>query len=207
MSRDNSSEMINQLKTWIEERFRSLHAASSDEQERDEAMARYRKLASIVHQLEGLGIPIPEDVESEKATLEEFLHTPNEEESELVFLSKELSSLAKNINHRLRGMRSQNSSKGKKGPRKRLRVEFSDGAIIDEAKAIDTFVESIRHIGLQHVSKLLIKQDGRPLVSTQEPESSMARKFRQIDGYFINTHSGTNGKAKPKLRLIGFLRV
>ena len=76
MAHDASLEMINQLKTWIEERFLALHEVSSDGEERNEAMARYRKLTSIIHQLEGLGIPIPEDVESEKVALEEFLHTP-----------------------------------------------------------------------------------------------------------------------------------
>lgn len=181
MATDDSLEMVNQLRTWIEERFQSLHADSSDGQERNEAMARYRKLISVVHQLEGLGKAIPEDVESEKTALEEFLHIPKEEESELVSLSRELSSLAKEINYRLRGMRSQKSSTGKKAPTKRLRVEFPDGTIINDAKSIDTFVDSIRHIGLQRVSELPIKKDGLPLVVNQEPESPRAWKFRKIE--------------------------
>ena len=207
MAQDDSLEIVNQLRTWVEERFLSLHAASLNDEEKNEASARYRKLTSIAQQLEGLGKSIPEDVESEKLSLEEYLHTPNEEESQLACLSKELSSLAKDINHRLRSTRSQKSSKGKKGPRKRLRVEFSDGAIIDEVKAIDTFVESIRHVGLQHVSKLPIKKDRGALVSTQEPESPIAWKFRKIDGYFINAHSGTNDKAKYIQQIADALRL
>ena len=208
MAHDASLEMINQLKTWIEERFLALHEVSSDGEERNEAMARYRKLTSIIHQLEGLRIPIPEDVEAEKLALEEFLHTPNEEESKLVFLSKELSSLAKDINYRLRGMRSQKTPEGKKAPSKRLRVEFSDGTIINDSKSTNTFVDAMRHMGLQRVSELPIKKDGGPLVSARKPTSAtILKNSKDIDGYFINAHSSTNAKAKYLQQIADALQI
>ena len=208
MARDDSLEVVNQLRIWIEERFLSLHNASSDREEKNEVMARYRKLTSIIQQLEGLRIPMPEDVEAEKLALEEFLHTTNEEENKLVFLSSELSSLAKDINYRLRGLRSQTTRRGKRTISKRLRVQFSDGTIIDEPISTNTFVNSIRRMGLQRVSELPIKKDGVPLVSTQEPESSReARKFQKIEEYFINTYSSTNTKVRYIQRIAEALRI
>ena len=208
MIRDDSSELLNQLRTWIEEQFQSLHATFSEEEDKGEARARYRKLTSIIHQLEGLGISIPEDVESEKAALEEFLHTPNEEENKLAFLSGELSSLARDINDRLRGLRSQTTRRGKRTISKRLRVGFSDGTIIDEPISTHTYVDVIRHMGLQRVSELPIKKNGVSLVSIQEPESPKeAEKFRKVDGYFINTHSSTKSKARYIQRIADALQI
>ena len=170
-------------------------------------MARYRKLTSVIHQLEGLEILVSEDQKAEKVALEEFLKHSEEEERQLVFLSKELSSLAKDINYRLRGMRSQKTPEGKKAPSKRLRVEFSDGTIINEAKSINTFIHAIRHIGLQYVSELPIQKDGVPLVSTQEPELPRAWKFRKIERYFINAHSSTKAKASYIQQIADALRL
>ena len=87
MAHDGSLEMVNQLRTWVEERFQALHADSSDGEERQEAMARYRKLTSVIHQLEGLEILVSEDQKAEKVALEEFLKHSEEEERQLVFLS------------------------------------------------------------------------------------------------------------------------
>ena len=205
MSNDDSLEMIAQLRTWVEECFLSLQAASSDEEKKNEAKARYREVIGIIHQLEKLHIPISEEIKSEKAALEEFLHTPNEEENQLTFLAKELSSLAKDINHRLQDRRSQKTPRGEKAPPKRLRVEFSDGTIIEENKATDTLVNTIQHIGLQRVSELPIKMNGCPLVSTRKHES--ARAIRELDGYFIETHSNTEGKAKCIQQIAAALRI
>lgn len=208
MAHDDSLEMVNQLRAWVEERL-ALQAASLNDEEKNETLARYRALTSIVQQLEGLGMSIPEDIELEKLSLEERLHTPDEEESQLVILSQKLSSLAKDINNRLRSMRSRKSSKGKRASLRRLRVKFSDGTIINEAKAIDTFVHSIRHMGLQRVSELPIRKDRRPLVSTQEPESpEVASRLRKTEeGYFINTHSSTKTKADYIQRIAKALRL
>ena len=208
MAQDDSLEVVNQLRAWVEARFLSLNDTSSDSEEKNVALARYRVLRIAIRQLEKLKISVHEELKSEKVALDEFLHRPSEEESKLVLLSKELSSLAKDINYRLRNMRSQKSSIGKKAPPKRLRVEFSDGTIIEESISTNTFVDSIRHMGLQLVSELPIKKDGVLLVSTQEPDSPReARKFRKIEGYFINTHSSTNTKARYIQQIADALRI
>ena len=208
MAHDGSSAMVNQLRAWVEERFLSLHDTYSEREEKNVALSRYRELTIAIRQLEKLKISVPEELESEKVALDEFLHRPSEEESKLDFLSKELSSLAKDINHRLRSMRGRQAPKGQKISPRRLRVEFSDGTIIDEPRPTDTFVDSIRRVGLQRVSELPTNKDGVRLVSTQEPTSPReARKFRKIDGYFINTHSGTNVKARYIQRIADALQL
>ena len=62
-----------------------------------------------------------------------------------------------------------------------------------ENKATATFVRVLHRIGLERVSELPIKLSGCPLVSTRKHES--ARAVRELDGYFIATHSSTEGKA------------
>lgn len=208
MIRDDASELINQLKAWVEEHFQSLQESFYDKADKSDARTRYRQLTSIIHQLQQLGHSIPEDVGSEKEALEAFLHTEDAEKNRLVILSGELSSLARDINHRLREFRRPATLGQNPTIYKRLHVEFPDGTIIDESNSTNTFVDSIRHIGLQRVSAVSIYKDGVPLVSTQAPESPrLARKFREIEGYFINTHSGTNAKARYIQRIAEALRL
>ena len=194
MANSNPSEIIGEIRTWIEECFLSL-----------EDRIRYQEITEIISQLERLQIPVSEDINSEKATLEKSLDASRGEKSQLTSLAKELSSLAKDINHRLRDMRSRKTSKSTKALPKRLKVEFPDGVVICEDTATNTFVQSIRHIGLQRVSELPIRMNGRPLVSTRKPES--ARATQELEGYFIETHSSTKGKSRCIQQIASTLRI
>ncbi len=201
MANTDPSEMIEEIRAWVDERFLSLRLG-----------VEYQEIVEIADQLERLQIPVSEDIKSKRAALVERLQIPvsedikskraalessldalNEVESQLTFLVKELSSLAKDINHRLRDIRSQKTARGKKAPPKRLRVEFPDGTVVCENKATDTFVQVIQRIGLERVSELPLRLAGCPLVSARKYES--ARAVRELDGYFIATHSSTEGKA------------
>lgn len=182
MFHTDPSKMIEEIRAWVDERFLSLESA-----------IEYQKVAEIIDQLERLQIPVSEDIKSKKAALESSLDASTEGEGQLTFLAKELSSLAKDINHRLRDMQSQKTAMGRKAPPKRLRVEFPDGVVICGNKATDTFVQVIHRIGLERVSELPLRLSGCPLVSTRKHES--ARAVRKLDGYFIATHSSTEGKA------------
>lgn len=182
MANADPSEMIEELRAWADERFLSLESA-----------IEYQKIAEIVDQLERLQIPVSEEIKSRKSALESSLDASTEGESQLTFLAKEISSLAKNINHRLRDIRSQKTAIGRKASPKRLRVEFPDGTVVCENKATDTFVQVLHRIGLERVSELPLKLSGCPLVSARKYES--ARAVRELDGYFIATHSSTEGKA------------
>ena len=181
-------ETVHQLRAWVEESFSSLNAVPLAE-----AKARYREITKVIDWLKKLHIPISEDIKSEKEALEELISTSDERKN-LISLAKELSYLARDINHQLRGMRSPGIPGGGKAPPKKLRVTFPDGTVILENKAVDTFVKSIQCIGLKRVSELRsVRQYGHPLVSTQKNEKS--GNVRELDGYFIETRSSTEKKA------------
>ncbi len=194
MANADPSEMIEEIRAWVDECFLSLRHE-----------VEYQEIVEIIDQLERLQIPVSEEIQSKKAALESSLDASNEGESQLTFFAKELSSLAKDINHRLRDIQRQKTASGRKAPPKRLRVEFPDGAVICENKATDTFVQVIHRIGLERVSELPIKLSGCPLVSAREHES--ARAVRELDGYFIETHSSTEGKASCVQRIADSLRI
>ena len=194
MVKDDPLVMIADLRTWIEERFRSLEATSSDEAKKDAARARLREVADVIRQLERLQLSVDEEIRSEKAALEKLLHTPNEDENQLTVLAEELSPLVRDIKGRLKDIRDRRTPRGVKSRPKRLRVEFPDGTIFCENKAVDTFVQALNHIGLERVLELSIKLNRRPLVSTQRLEQVRAAK--ELNGYFIETHSSTDQKAR-----------
>lgn len=205
MVKDDPLVMIADLRTWIEERFRSLEAASSDEAKKDEARARYREVVDVIRRLERLQHPVSKKTRAEKAELEEFLHTLNEDENQLTVLAEELSSLVKDIKGRLRDIRGRKTPRGVKSMPKRLRVEFPDGTIFCENKAVDTFVQALNHIGLERVLELSIKLNRHPLVSTRRLEQ--VRAARELNGYFIETHSSTDQKARCIEKIADALRI
>lgn len=192
---------VEQLKAWVEkslssQRKNSVHMAA--------AKRKYRKVMGVIDQLEGLQIPISDDIVSEKEALEEMIGTSNEREK-LTSLAKELSSLAKEINRQLRGERSARPARGRRGPAKQLRVSFPDGTVICDRKATDTFVNSIQYIGFERVAKLeAIRINGHPIVSMKRNE--LSRGFRELDGYFVETHISTKDKARYLQRITNTLR-
>ena len=202
MENHDPLETVDQLRAWVEE---SLSSLKTNTVRVTVAKRRHRTVMGVIDQLERLHIPISEDIISEKESLEELISTSNER-GKLTSLSKELSSLAKDINRQLRGERSSRTIKDGRGPAKQLRVSFSDGTVIFESKATDTFVRSIQYIGLKRVAKLeSIRANGQPLVSTSKNESS--RSFRELDGYFVETQSSTKHKARYIQRIADALRI
>jgi len=197
-------ETVYQLRVWVEkslENYSSLDAATLVE-----AKARYRTVIEIINGLENLRIPIPEDINLEKENLKNILKVPSEEKGKLTDLAKELSSLAVDIKRQLRVMRSLKTTDGKKAPPKGLQVTFPDGVVFCENTATKTFIRTLQHIGLKRVSELQsIRALGHPLVSTQKNES--AGSAHEIDGYYIETLSSTETKAKYIRRIAGNLNI
>ena len=181
-------EMVYLLRTWVEKSLSSLTTVPVAE-------ARYREVLKAIGQLNNLRIPIPEDLRSEKEMLEDIISVSNDI-NKLKSLSKELSSLARQINHHLKGMqRPRTQTKDRASPTI-LRVTFSDDTVIFENKAVDTFVKSLRYIGLERVSELhTIISHGHPLVSTRKIDEPGRQGDKEINGYFINTYSSTEQKA------------
>lgn len=206
---DAAVEMISQLRTFVEERFRALNAARSEETRKSAARARLREIERVIHQLENLNFPIPKDINSEKTALEKFIRVPikdpSRQRNELVSLAKNLAALEQQINRRLRHMRTRRTANVERAPRGKLRVEFPDGKVVFEENSTRTFIEAIRFIGLKRVSRLPILSRGHRLVSATRPPSGSQAK--EVDGYFIQTKSPTKQKASWLRKIADHIRL
>ena len=80
----------------------------------------------------------------------------------------------------------------KSGPRTNLRVVL-DGETFENEKAVTTFIEVMKRIGLERVRSLGLTWCKIPLVDTKENEK-YTQKFE--DGYYINVNSSTEQKQK-----------
>ena len=74
-----------------------------------------------------------------------------------------------------------------KNPTKGLRVTFADGTVIWHRQAIDTFIDTLRKIGLERIAKLDIKHGGGfNLVSkTKRPTVPGHIWHHECDGWYI----------------------
>ena len=187
---------VRQLRGWVEESLSSLESVPLAE-----AKARLREINKIIDQLNRLHIPISEEIISEKRALDKLIGISGER-CKLPSLAKELSSLARDIRGGLKGQ----TESGERAPAKKLRVTFADGTVVFDNKAVETFLKSIEYIGLDRVSKLQSpKKFGHPIVSTQRNENAM--QVRELDGYFIETHSDTKQKARWIREIARNLRI
>ena len=78
-------------------------------------------------------------------------------------------------------------------PRTRLRVTFSDGTVIDEQQAADTFALALSRLGLPSVEALGIYVRNLPLVSMSRGEEYCQTP---IENRYVCTHSSTKEKKK-----------
>lgn len=76
-----------------------------------------------------------------------------------------------------------------------LRVTLPEGLVICEKKAKDTFIEVLQYLGIQRVADLGLMWCKIPLVST-EKDARYGKSQVFVDGYYINTNSGTEYKRK-----------
>ncbi len=73
-------------------------------------------------------------------------------------------------------------------PTKGLRVTFPDGTIIWQRAAIDTFIESLRKIGLNRIPQVGIMHSGYNLVSKEMRPVVPDRVWQhQVDGWYVYT--------------------
>ena len=180
-------EMVTQLRSWVDKTLSSLNDVSLAE-----AKTRHRKVTKVIEQLNDLHMPIPEDIRSEKKTLEELICTSNERDK-LVSLAKELSSITRDINHRMRVVRRSVAPLGGKAPPKILRVTFSDGTVIFERTASATFIRTLQYIGLERIAELRsIRRHRHPIVSNRRNE--LGGMIHEVDGFYVETHSATKKK-------------
>lgn len=90
-----------------------------------------------------------------------------------------------------------------KNPTKGLKVTFPDGTVIWHRQAIDTFIDSLRKIGFERVSKLSIKHGyGYNLVSKEKRPPVAGHIWQhECDGWYIYSNIGNKTKIED-LQLI-----
>lgn len=91
-----------------------------------------------------------------------------------------------------KGGRISSAKKSTKGPQTNLKVVFEDETIVNE-KAVATFMEVLRRIGLERIYGLGIKWCGIPLIATEE-NGKYNQKYE--NGYYVNVNSSTERKQK-----------
>lgn len=82
----------------------------------------------------------------------------------------------------------------KRAARTNIKITFSDGTVIYNKKASDTFAQAIQKIGAENVKRLNLMQNGVELVSLTKNESYNQHKIN--GGYYIMTQSSTKDKLK-----------
>ena len=96
------------------------------------------------------------------------------------------------IHKTTRPLAPKEKKKGTKGPRTNLRVVLN-GETFENEKAVTTFIEVMKRIGLERVRSLGLTWCKMPLVDTKENEK-YTQKYE--DGYYINVNSSTEQKQK-----------
>ena len=83
-----------------------------------------------------------------------------------------------------------------KNPTKGMKVTFPDGTVIWHRQAIDTFIESLRKIGLERVSKLnILHGNGYNLVSKDKRPTVAGHIWQhECDGWYIYSNIGNKTK-------------
>lgn len=81
-------------------------------------------------------------------------------------------------------------------PRSSLRVTFPNGKVIQEGKALSTFISALEEIGLQKVSDLNISLDRQNFVTRAPVENGTHASWHRVGNWFVNTHSSSSDKAR-----------
>lgn len=91
---------------------------------------------------------------------------------------------------------------GKTGPKvvkqpvTRLKITFSDGTVIQERNAAETFVAFVRKVGVERVRSLGLKQCKIPLVSNTIDKKYGDKQKPLGNGWYLMTNTSTQSKLK-----------
>lgn len=89
----------------------------------------------------------------------------------------------------------ENTTKG-------LKVTFGDGTVIWHRAAIDTFIETLKKIGLEHIPQIGITHSGYKLVGKEKRNTAPGRIWQhECEGWYIYSNISNSGKARD-LKLI-----
>lgn len=91
---------------------------------------------------------------------------------------------------------------GKTGPKvvkqpvTRLKITFTDGTVLQERNAAETFVAFVRKVGVERVRSLGLKQCKIPLVSNTIDKKYGDKQKPLGNGWFLMTNTSTQSKLK-----------
>lgn len=90
---------------------------------------------------------------------------------------------------------------------KALQVIFQDGTIINKGKAIDTFIATIKHLGLDIVRRALAEMNST-LISDRS-DNGQSKSYKVIPGttYYINDYNSTPQKKQHLERIARHLKI
>lgn len=95
----------------------------------------------------------------------------------------------------------ENATKG-------LRVEFADGTVIWHRKAIDTFVEALRKIGLERIPQVGVIHSGYNLVGKKKRPVKPGHVWQhECDGWFIYSNISNEAKIKDLETISSFYNL
>ena len=93
-------------------------------------------------------------------------------------------------------------------PTKGLRVTFPDGTVIWHKAAINTFVETLRRIGLDRIPEVGIEHGGYNLVSKDKRPTVPGRVWQhEADGWYIYSNISNETKADDLKRISDYYKL
>lgn len=163
--------------------------------QKEEVRQELLKIIKTIKDLHELNCEPPRELLEKRKTLEDKLRNiiNNEDIQILSDLRERLNELVRELDHILRKPRAS-----VKASPKRLRVQFDDGKVFDFPKAVDTFIETLRFMGLDKCAKIkTVIQLGYPVVAPKPNEYKDKKPgfIKEIDGYFLETKTSTDRKA------------
>jgi len=183
-------ELLDQVNSWIEKN------KPKPSLEQEEVRHELLKINKTIKDLQDFGCEAPLDLlEKQKKVEDKLCNIIDSEDMQLLSdLRSRLSELVSAIDKIIR-----KSSGNVRAPFKRLRVKFDNGVIFDFPQAVDTFISALQHIGLNKCAQCVdITHRNHVVVAKTRYEYSNLKsgRIREVDGFFVQTKSSTDLKAK-----------
>jgi len=201
MSGNSPFDMIDDIRSWVDDELEGIEIPNTDQLKR-----RYNKIIKIIRICEKDSLPVSQKLRDEKKQIEEHLNDfalPDEDFNEVLSVAKKLTELSKDIKKKVNQLKNPGKQEIKSPTI--MCVKFDDGTVIQENNAVDTFLKALQHMGFDKIaSRTHIIALGHALVSRNKNVSPTAK---EIDGYYIETHSSTSLKKRWLERIAKELNI
>ena len=93
-------------------------------------------------------------------------------------------------------------------PTKGLRVRFPDGSVVWNRRAIDTFINALRKIGLERIPEVGLEHGGYNLVSKQMRPVEPGRIWQhECDGWYVYSNISNTQKIDDLTRISDYFKL